>query len=62
MLFEGDFLCLRSGKVNFSGKKKIADGRELERLGEYREDPAKRQRLRSENHEVVSTLANIVER
>ena len=48
--------------MNFSGKKKIADGRELERLGEYREDPAKRQRLRSENHEVVSTLANIVER
>ena len=35
----------------------IADGWESEGLWEYREEAAKRQEPRSENHEVVSTLA-----
>ena len=43
--------------MNFSRIGVIAEGGEEERLWEYREDPAKRKSPRSENHEVVSTLA-----
>ena len=47
----------RVPKVNFAQIKMIAERRELERLWEHSEDPAKRKIPRSENHEVFSTLA-----